>query len=161
MIEVEEDLSESARRPGDALTIEVVELEEGLSPGLPEIAIEPAAVVEPAPEILAVQEVPNQDAAFESIVRDMAASFSTDSLDHFVPEPFEVAQTEPEIARDAVEAVMVSVAEESDMAVSPESEVAPEPSRTQRLGVAVKLTGQALNAWMGVLQQTTPLASAR
>ncbi len=154
-----QDRPESARRLGDALSIEVVDVEDEPAQTLPEIAIEQPAV-DPEPEALVLKEIPDEDAAFESIVRDMAASFADEAPDAVKDEPVlasldEQEETVQEIAGAESRPEVETVAE--GVATRPESA----PSRNEQLGVAVKLTGQAIQAWMGVLQQTTPLVSSR
>ncbi|HEU5116673.1 MAG TPA: hypothetical protein VFT74_08345, partial [Isosphaeraceae bacterium] len=143
------DRPESARRVGDALSIEVVDLEEEPAMILPEIASERPAV-ESEPEILALQKVPDRDAAFESIVRDMAASFADETSLTVEIEPALASvdkseETGPEVAGTE------SRLEAQKLADKIPARLESEPSRKERLGMAVKLTGQAIQAWMGVL----------
>lgn len=140
-------LAESVRREGDSASIEVVDLE---------------AVVEER-ETAEGEEVAVEDAVFESVVDAMAESFSETEPDGFVPKAVELTQIQPEIAVEAVEAAALAVAREREDGDPPveAAAVAVGPSRAERLGVAVQLTGQAIHAWMKVLRPGASLVSAR
>ncbi len=128
-------------RHGDSATIEVVE----------EVAEEAVAA---------------SDVGFEAVVGEMASTFATEAATPEAPEfvaavnPAAIADTP---APDMAFAMNLQY-DGIDDALPGEVEAAPLPSeprnRTvgqgERLGVAVRLTGQAFHAWMSVLQQSMP-----
>jgi hypothetical protein len=111
------------------------------------------------------------DGRFDAIVGEMASEFAGQA-DEIVPAAT-VAETEEEepfagiayaLNREAdgiedewivEEAEATATAERPQVAESEEESDDDDP-RGARLGTAVRLTGQALQAWMSVLQQSTP-----
>ena len=147
----------------------------------PEVAATPAPAVVEAEQVAPA----DPDVAFRKIVSSMASSFAADNATSMpTPEPKpllariespalpvpapapaaeEVAVADPEMALYPGVAIALDPEADGALPVEAAARAEPstatasvsEPSRAERLSHAVKLTGEAVNAWAGLLSQRT------